>query len=140
MLIPQELQLSRYHPISCILNDLDRLLHLLRIYIGKGKIMGKGGIEESWKDNECDNWKQGRYRKIGCTNIVWIQQERREEINKEYVIQKSPCLFRLAGRFYLVICLKTYLFFTVIFCSMKINAYLCSIKITIEPAATDKRH
>lgn len=22
------------HPISCILNDLDRLLHLLRIYIG----------------------------------------------------------------------------------------------------------
>lgn len=31
-------------------------------------------------------------------------------------------------------------FLTVIFCSDKINAYLCSIKITIEPAATDKRH
>lgn len=31
-------------------------------------------------------------------------------------------------------------FLTVIFCSMKINAYLCVIKITIEPEATDKRH
>lgn len=31
-------------------------------------------------------------------------------------------------------------FITVIFCGKKINAYLCIIKITIEPAATDKRH
>lgn len=31
-------------------------------------------------------------------------------------------------------------FLTVIFCSKKINTYLCIIKITIEPAATDKRH
>lgn len=29
---------------------------------------------------------------------------------------------------------------TVIFCSVKVNAYLCVVKITIEPAATDKRH
>ena len=31
-------------------------------------------------------------------------------------------------------------FITVIFCSNKKTAYLCVIKITIEPAATDKRH
>lgn len=31
-------------------------------------------------------------------------------------------------------------FIAYIFVSMEINAYLCIIKITIEPVATDKQH
>jgi len=38
--------LCRY-TFPCLLHDLDSLLYFLRIYIGKGKIVGKGGIEES---------------------------------------------------------------------------------------------
>ena len=46
--------LCRY-PFPCLLHDLDGLLYILRIYFSKGKIVGKGGIEESRKNNECDH-------------------------------------------------------------------------------------